>query len=234
MGGGGGNFFCFCRNAHPPSNPSNLTSYGVRPSPYTRQVRQRSLERRHHGRTSAEKSVWLKLRASLYEAQTGLGAGVVSANPPPPVRLVSAKTPPCASSVPNPPPCVSLAPNPPPPSCASLPRHPPPLCTALCVYRLACGPLNNKTPAVAPDRLLCAPPCVCTAFYVYRRACGPLNNKTPAVAIDRLFRAPPCVRTAFYVYCLDCGPYINKTPAVAIDRLFCAPPCVCTTLPVAP
>ena len=36
-------------------------------------------------------SVWLKLRASLYEAQNGLGARLVSANPPPPpVRLVSA------------------------------------------------------------------------------------------------------------------------------------------------
>ena len=43
-----------------------------------------------------EESVWLKLRASLYEAQIGLGA-----------RLVSAKLPL--------PPCASLAPNPPPP-----------------------------------------------------------------------------------------------------------------------
>ena len=39
-------------------------------------------------------SVWLKLRASLYEAQIGLGARLVSANPPPPVRLVSANPPP--------------------------------------------------------------------------------------------------------------------------------------------
>ena len=30
------------------------------------------------------RSVWLKLRASLYEAQIGLGARLVSANPPPP------------------------------------------------------------------------------------------------------------------------------------------------------
>ena len=40
------------------------------------------------------------------------------------------------------------------------------VCTALCVHRLACGPLNNKTPAVATDRLLCVPPCVCTALPV--------------------------------------------------------------------
>ena len=43
---------------------------------------------------------------------------------------------------------------------------PPCVYTALCVYRLACGPLNNLTPAVATDRLLCAPPCVCTALPV--------------------------------------------------------------------
>ena len=39
--------------------------------------------------------------------------------------------------------------------------------TAVCVHYLACGPLNNMTPTVATDRLLCVPPCVCTAFYVY-------------------------------------------------------------------
>ena len=49
---------------------------------------------------------------------------------------------------------------------------------AFCVYRLACGPLNNMTPAVATGRLLFAPPCVGTAFCVYRLACGPLNNLT--------------------------------------------------------
>ena len=85
-------------------------------------------------------SVWLKLRASLYEAQIGLGARLVSANspplpcaslaptpPPPPVRLVSAKLPPppCASLAPNPPPCASLARQPPPP------YAPPCACTAL-------------------------------------------------------------------------------------------------------
>ena len=48
--------------------------------------------------------------------------------------------------------------------------------TAFCVYYLACGPLNDMTPAVATDRLLCVPPCVCTAFCVYRLARGRLNN----------------------------------------------------------
>ena len=74
---------------------------------------------------------------------------------------------------------------------------PPCVCTAFCVHRLACGPLNNKTPAVATDRLLCVPPCACTAFCVRRLACGPLNNKTPAVATSRLLCVPPCVCTAF-------------------------------------
>ena len=61
---------------------------------------------------------------------------------------------------------------------------PPCVGTVFCVYRLACGPLNNMTPAVATGRLLCAPPCVGTAFCVHHLACGPLNNMTPAVAID--------------------------------------------------
>ena len=100
---------------------------------------------------------------------------------------------------------------------------PPCVGTAFCVYRLACGPLNNMTPAVAIDRLLFAPPCVGTAFCVYRLACGPLNNMTPAVATDRLLCAPPCVGTAFYVYRLACGPLNNMTPAVATHR----PPFVC-------
>ena len=43
-------------------------------------------------------------------------------------------------------------------------HRPPFVCTAFCVHRLACGPFNNMTPAVATDRLLCVPPCVCTAF----------------------------------------------------------------------
>ena len=40
-----------------------------------------------------QQSVWLTLRASLYEAQIGLGARLVSAEPPSP----------CASLAPNPP-----------------------------------------------------------------------------------------------------------------------------------
>ena len=89
------------------------------------------------------------------------------------------------------------------------------------MHRLACGPLNNMTPAVATDRFLCAPPCVGTALCVYRLTCGPLNNMTPAVATGRLLCAPPCVGTAFCVHHLACGP-LNT------DRLLCAPPCVCT------
>ena len=58
------------------------------------------------------------------------------------------------------------------------------MCTAFCVYRLACGPSNDMTPAVATDHLLCVPPCVRTAFYVYRLACGPLHNMTAAAASD--------------------------------------------------
>ena len=107
-------------------------------------------------------------------------------------------------------------------------RRPPFVRTAFYVYRLACGPLNNMTPAVATGRLLCAPPCVGTAFCVYRLACGPLNNMTPAVATGRLLCAPPCVGTAFCVYRLACGPLNNMTPAVATGRLLCAPPCVGT------
>ena len=107
---------------------------------------------------------------------------------------------------------------------------PPSVCTAFCVYRLACGPLNNKTPAAATGRLLCAPPCMCTAFRVYRLARGPLNNKTPAVATGRLLCARPCVCTTFRVYRLACGPLNNKTPAVATGRLLCAPRCVCNAL----
>ena len=68
-------------------------------------------------------SVCLKLRASFHEAQTGLGVHLVSAKPPPPVRLDSAN-PPCPVPVVSPPPppvrlddtnppYASLAPNPP-------------------------------------------------------------------------------------------------------------------------
>ena len=51
------------------------------------------------------------------------------------------------------------------------------------MYHLAWGPLNNKTRAVATDRLLCAPPCVCTALCMHRLVC-----------------APPCVCVQLYVF----------------------------------
>ena len=48
---------------------------------------------------------------------------------------------------------------------------PPFVSTALCVYRLDCGPLDNKTPGVATDRFLCAALCVYTAFCVHQFLC---------------------------------------------------------------
>ena len=129
------------------------------------------------------------------------------------------------------------------------------ICTALCIHRLLCGlrpapldvgdtpapHLNNKTPAVATDRLLCAPPCVCTALCVYRLACGALNNKTPAVATWCLLCAPPCVCTALCVYRLACGTLNNKDSfggyrppfvctALCVHRLVYALACMCTAL----
>ena len=96
------------------------------------------------------------------------------------------------------------------------------------MYRLACGPLNNKTPAVATDRLLCVLPCVCTAFYVHRLACGPLNNKTPAVATGRLLCVPPCVCTAFPPhtppYLLDPPPTSPRLPPPYPPYLLDPPP----------
>ena len=129
-------------------------------------------------------------------------------------------------------------------------------------------PLNNKTPLVATDHLLCAAPSVSTALYVrclvyalpcmwttarFARCGGhartSLNNKIPAVATDRLLCAAPSVSTALYVhrlvYALPCmwttarfarcgghpaPPVHNKTPVVATDRLLCVAPSVSTTL----
>ena len=97
------------------------------------------------------------------------------------------------------------------------------VCTAGLCTALPVAPVNNMTPAVATDRLLCVPPCVCTAFCVYRLACGPFNNMTPArrpqtaFCVHRLVCAPPSC-----VYRLACGPGNNMTPAVATDRLLCA------------
>ena len=87
-------------------------------------------------------------------------------------------------------------------------------------------PLNNKTPVVGRDPILCAAPCVCSALYVHRLVCAlrlatldagdtpapPLNNKTRAVATDHLLCVAPCVCTALYVH-----------------RLVFAPPCMPTT-----
>ena len=39
--------------------------------------------------------------------------------------------------------------------------------------RRALHNINNKTPAVATDRLLCAMPCVCTALYLHRLVYAP-------------------------------------------------------------
>ena len=49
------------------------------------------------------------------------------------------------------------------------PTFPPPYLGSLRSTRgqAPAPPLNNKTPAVASDRLVYAPPCVCTAFCVY-------------------------------------------------------------------
>ena len=88
-------------------------------------------------------------------------------------------------------------------------------------------PLNNKTPAVATNRLLCASPCVRTALYVHR-----------------LVYAQPCMwTTARYA---RCGGHPSTPPrkqhpccghrppfvciALCVHRLVCAPPCLCTAL----
>ena len=81
--------------------------------------------------------VWLKLRTSLYEAQIGLGARLVSANPPPP---------PCASLAPTPPPAPRWRPPPPPP-----------------VRLISAKPLvhlvSANPPPPPPVRLVGTPPC---------------------------------------------------------------------------
>ena len=139
---------------------------------------------------------------------------------------------------------------------------PPCVCTTLNMHRLVCGPpnlpllrlasldagdtpaplLNNKTPVVATDLLLCAPPCACTRLNVHRLVCGlpnlpllrlaslnagdtrapPLNNKTPTVATDRLLYAPPCVCTALCVH----------RPVYAPPRVWTAEPCLASPPPL--
>ena len=71
---------------------------------------------------------------------------------------------------------------------------PPCVCTAFCVYRLACGPLNNMTPAVATGRLLYAPPCVCTALCVHRLVCEPPNPPYPPPPVHSPRTSPPYLR----------------------------------------
>ena len=114
-------------------------------------------------------------------------------------------------------------------------------------------PSNNKTRAVATNRLVCAPPCVCTALCVDSRT-------FPAARFARHGGQPPhppsitrllqWSQTALCVHRLVCGqpnlpcsslcltrgptpapPFNNKTPAVVTNRLVCAPPCVWTAEP---
>ena len=84
------------------------------------------------------------------------------------------------------------------------------------------NPYNNKTPAVATARPLCAPPCVCPALSVNRRT-------TPCFGSLRQTQAST-----------PRSPYYNKTPtghrpplvctAVCVHRLVYVPPGVCTAL----
>ena len=83
--------------------------------------------------------------------------------------------PPLPTPPPQPPPYPPPQPPPLPPPPTSPPLPPPPTFGSLRStdgsLRSTRGPapappLNNMTPAVATDRLLCAPPCVCTAFCV--------------------------------------------------------------------
>ena len=61
------------------------------PAPYCRPGRAVESRACPHLRSPPPQSVWLRVRASLYEAQIGLGTRLISANPPPPVRLATAK-----------------------------------------------------------------------------------------------------------------------------------------------
>ena len=97
------------------------------------------------------------------------------------------------------------------------------MCTALCVYRLANGPLNNKTPAVATGRLLYAPPSVCTALPV-------------APQITRLLR---WLQTAFCVRLVRANPpppppapvrLVSAKPPPPPARLVHNPPPLCASL----
>ena len=168
-------------------------------------------------------SLWLEFLHNGRLQRVGSAEYSTNDSPPPPY-LPPPTPPPKTPYPPLPPQPPPYPPLPPPPYPPPLP-HPPTFSSLRSTdgsLRSTRGPapappLNNMTPAVATNRLLCAPPCVCTAFCGYRLACGPLNNKTPAVATGRLLCVPPFVCSAFCVF-----------------RLVCAPPSVCTALPVAP
>ena len=140
------------------------------------------------------------------------------------------------------------------------------------MHSLACGlrlaspdagdtpapPLNNKTPAMATDRLLCALPCVCTALYVDYGSLRSMRGTLPhpdsitrllrwlltAFCVHRLVCTPPSIRSALCMHRLVCGlqlasldagdtpapPLNNKSPAMATDCLSCATPCIRTAL----
>ena len=111
-------------------------------------------------------------------------------------------------------------------------------------------PGNNKTPAVATDRLLRAPPCLWStnqspATTRFARRGGqppqpPLNNKTPAwpetvFCVLHLVCAPPCVCAALLVERppTPCYGSLRSTrwpqTGFCVLRLVCAPPCLWST-----
>ena len=60
-------------------------------------------------------------------------------------------------------------------------------------------PLNNMTPAVATDRLVCAPPFVCTALPLAPEITRLMRWPQAAFCVFRLVCAPPSVCTTFSV-----------------------------------
>ena len=89
-------------------------------------------------------------------------------------------------------------------------------------------PLNNKTHAVATDRLVCAPPCVCTALCMHRLVCALPALPTHTHYLGLLRSTHGSLRSTRGP--APAPPLNNKTPAVATGGLVCAPPCVCTAL----
>ena len=96
-------------------------------------------------------------------------------------------------------------------------HKPPFVCTALCMHRLVYAPhclctakpplvaarfarhggqapappLDNKTLAMAIDRLLCAQPCVCIALCMHRLVCAPPNHPLRRLASLDAGASPP-------------------------------------------